>query len=176
MRRHTPDFFLHSGDTIYADGVIKDEVELATAQIGQQGPDPTKAQGRRDARRIPRGKYNLMDEHLRAFNAEVPTFFQWDDHEVTEQLVGLEGPSDAATPEVGGACSPPAPARAFHEMTPIRYSRPSPAGSIARSPTGRCSTCSSSTCAAYRGPNGPEPGRDADGPTRILGPERAGPG
>jgi phosphodiesterase/alkaline phosphatase D-like protein len=27
--------------------------------------------------------YNLMDEHIRAFNAEVAQFFQWDDHEVT---------------------------------------------------------------------------------------------
>ena len=32
-----------------------------------------------------RGNYvnNLMDEQLRAFNAEVMQFFQWDDHEVT---------------------------------------------------------------------------------------------
>jgi len=28
-------------------------------------------------------KYNFMDEHVRAFNAEVPIFVQWDDHEVT---------------------------------------------------------------------------------------------
>src|SRR5262245_60492837 len=28
MAKHTPDFFLHSGDTIYADGAMKDEVEL----------------------------------------------------------------------------------------------------------------------------------------------------
>ena len=28
IAKHTPDFFLHSGDTIYADGVMKDEVEL----------------------------------------------------------------------------------------------------------------------------------------------------
>ena len=28
-------------------------------------------------------KYNLLDKNLRAFNAEVPIFAQWDDHEVT---------------------------------------------------------------------------------------------
>ena len=28
-------------------------------------------------------KYNLLDANLRQFNAEVPTFAQWDDHEVT---------------------------------------------------------------------------------------------
>ena len=29
-------------------------------------------------------KYNLLDANLRAFNAEVPIFAQWDDHEVTD--------------------------------------------------------------------------------------------
>ena len=28
-------------------------------------------------------EYNLLDENVRAFNAEVPMFAQWDDHEVT---------------------------------------------------------------------------------------------
>jgi alkaline phosphatase D len=28
IARHTPDFFLHSGDTIYADGPLLDEVDL----------------------------------------------------------------------------------------------------------------------------------------------------
>ncbi|EPM90931.1 alkaline phosphatase, partial [Pseudomonas syringae pv. actinidiae ICMP 18804] len=28
-------------------------------------------------------RYNLMDENLRRFNAEVPQIWQWDDHEVT---------------------------------------------------------------------------------------------
>ena len=34
MARHEPDFFLHSGDTIYADGPMNDEVELADARDG----------------------------------------------------------------------------------------------------------------------------------------------
>ena len=28
IAKHQPDFFLHSGDTIYADGPLKDEVDL----------------------------------------------------------------------------------------------------------------------------------------------------
>src|SRR6516164_3575550 len=28
-------------------------------------------------------KYNLLDKNVLAFNAEVPIFAQWDDHEVT---------------------------------------------------------------------------------------------
>ena len=30
-----------------------------------------------------RYKYNLLDEHVRRFNAEVPQIWQWDDHEDT---------------------------------------------------------------------------------------------
>ena len=30
-----------------------------------------------------RYRYNLLDENLRRFNAEVPQIWQWDDHEVT---------------------------------------------------------------------------------------------
>ena len=37
-------------------------------------------------------KYNLLDANLRAFNAEVPMFAQWDDHEVTNDW----WPGDAA--------------------------------------------------------------------------------
>ncbi|MFX5268098.1 alkaline phosphatase D family protein, partial [Acinetobacter baumannii] len=33
MRRHRPDFFLHSGDTIYADGPIQPEVKLADGKL-----------------------------------------------------------------------------------------------------------------------------------------------
>ena len=54
MRKHRPDFLLHSGDTIYADGVIQSEVKLADGKIWKNITDPGKGQGRRDARRIPR--------------------------------------------------------------------------------------------------------------------------
>jgi phosphodiesterase/alkaline phosphatase D-like protein len=30
-----------------------------------------------------RHRYNLLDENVRGFNAEVPQIWQWDDHEVT---------------------------------------------------------------------------------------------
>src|ERR1700741_4050354 len=33
MKKHAPDFFLHSGDTIYADGIIQPEVKLAEGKI-----------------------------------------------------------------------------------------------------------------------------------------------
>jgi phosphodiesterase/alkaline phosphatase D-like protein len=40
-------------------------------------------------------KYNLLDDNLRAFNAEVPMLAQWDDHEVTNDW----SPIISLTPE-----------------------------------------------------------------------------
>ena len=54
MRKHKPDFLLHSGDTIYADGIIPAEVKLRRRQDLEERHDPGKGQGRRNARRIPR--------------------------------------------------------------------------------------------------------------------------
>ena len=64
-------------------------------------------------------KYNFMDEHVRAFNAEVPIFVQWDDHEVTNNW----SPSKqlpAAYKERNISLLAARAARAFHEMYPIR--------------------------------------------------------
>lgn len=40
MRKHRPDFLLHSGDTIYADGVIPPRSSLPTARSGRTSPSP----------------------------------------------------------------------------------------------------------------------------------------
>ena len=84
MRKHRPDFLLHSGDTIYADGVIPSEVKLADGKIWKNVTIPEKAKVAEtlDEYRAAH-KYNFTDDNVRAFNAEVPIFVQWDDHEVT---------------------------------------------------------------------------------------------
>ena len=84
MARHTPDFFIHSGDTIYADGAMNDEVEL---KDGSKWKNTVLIDEKRKVAETLnefRGqwKYNLMDSHVRELNAICPTFFQWDDHEV----------------------------------------------------------------------------------------------
>lgn len=83
MRRARPDFFIHSGDTIYADGVIQAEVKLDDGRVWKNVVTPEKAKVAETLAEF-RGnqRYNLLDENLRRFNAEVPTFAQWDDHEV----------------------------------------------------------------------------------------------
>lgn len=83
MRRLKPDFFIHSGDTIYADNPIKSEVKLADGKIWRNLVTPEKSKVAETLKEF-RGNYlyNLMDENIRRFNAEVPQLMQWDDHEI----------------------------------------------------------------------------------------------
>ncbi|TWI54367.1 alkaline phosphatase D [Pseudomonas duriflava] len=84
MRQRHPDFFLHSGDTIYSDGPL--EAQLTTVEGKVWRNITTEAKSKvAEALDEYRGnyRYNLMDENLRRFNAEVPQIWQWDDHETT---------------------------------------------------------------------------------------------
>ena len=84
MLRNRPDFFIHNGDTIYADGSIAAEQKMPDGQIWKNLVSEDKAKSAETLAEF-RGnyKYNLIDKNVLAFNAEVPIFAQWDDHEVT---------------------------------------------------------------------------------------------
>jgi alkaline phosphatase D len=84
IRRLQPDFFIHSGDYIYADNPIPPEVTLADGTVWKNITIPEKAKVAETLAEF-RGNYvyNLMDEHVRRFNAEVAQLIQWDDHETT---------------------------------------------------------------------------------------------
>jgi phosphodiesterase/alkaline phosphatase D-like protein len=87
MRRTQPDFFIHSGDNIYADGPLLPEVKNAAGEVIWRNsyldvvPEKLKvAETLHEFRR--NYLYNRYDEHVRAFSAEVPQIWQWDDHEI----------------------------------------------------------------------------------------------
>ena len=82
MHATMPDFFVHSGDTVYSDGPIAPEVVEPDGQVWRNLviPEVTKVAERLTEFRG-RHRYNLMDENLRAFYSEVPVIAQWDDHE-----------------------------------------------------------------------------------------------
>ena len=84
MRKSRPDFFIHSGDNIYADGPIPAEIKLPNGETWKNIVTEEKSKPAETLAEF-RGnyKYNLLDANVRAFNAEVPIFSQWDDHEVT---------------------------------------------------------------------------------------------
>ncbi|MET7857426.1 alkaline phosphatase D family protein [Streptomyces sp. NPDC005318] len=83
MRRLDPDFFLCSGDNIYADGVIEPSVTLPDGRVWRNITTEEKAKVAETLAEY-RGnfRYNLLDDNLRKFNAQVPSIIQWDDHEV----------------------------------------------------------------------------------------------
>ena len=123
MRQRQPLFFIHSGDTIYADGPIPASLTPKTACVWTNlvTPQVAKVAETLDEFRG-RYRYNLIDENLRRFNAEVPQIWQWDDHEVMQQLVGLARTCQTtpATPRRTCRCSSRAGARAFREYAPMR--------------------------------------------------------
>ena len=82
MLEQQPDFFIHSGDTVYADGPIEAQKQQPDGTMWKNIVIDEKVKNAETLREF-RGqyKYNLMDDNLRAFNAQVPMFAQWDDHE-----------------------------------------------------------------------------------------------
>jgi alkaline phosphatase D len=83
MRRMQPDFFVHSGDTIYADNPLLPEKKLPDGKVWKNIVTEAKSKVAETLDEY-RGnyRYNLLDENLRRFNAEVPMLAQWDDHDV----------------------------------------------------------------------------------------------
>ncbi|MEQ1910129.1 MAG: alkaline phosphatase D family protein [Vicinamibacterales bacterium] len=83
MRQTRPDFFIHCGDTIYADGPIAPAQTLSDGTVWKNLVTEEVSKVAETLREY-RGRYayNLLDEHVRRFSAEVPQIWQWDDHEV----------------------------------------------------------------------------------------------
>jgi alkaline phosphatase D len=121
MLRHRPDFFIHSGDTIYADGPIAAEVKLPDGGVWKNVVLEEKAKVAETLAEFRANyKYNLLDQHLRAFNAAVPMLAQWDDHEVinnwspSKSLAEDNRYTVKQVPLLAARA-----ARAFHEYMPI---------------------------------------------------------
>lgn len=83
IRQLNPDFFIHSGDTIYADSPISAEVNLDDGSVWKNVTTQEKSKVAQTLAEF-RGNYiyNLLDENVRRFNAQVPQLVQWDDHEI----------------------------------------------------------------------------------------------
>jgi alkaline phosphatase D len=170
MRKHRPDFLLHSGDAVYADGPIKSEVTLPDGKVWKNFTTPEKAKVAETLDEFRAAhKYNFMDEHLRAFNAEVPVFVQWDDHDVVNNW----SPSKelpAAYKERNITLLAARAARAFHEMYPMRESITEPGRVYRTLNYGPHLEIFMLDERSYRGANGPNQ-QDTYGPESFfLGP------
>ena len=148
MLNNRPDFFIHSGDNIYADCAIAAERVLPNGEIWKSFVTEEKSKNAETLAEF-RGnyKYNLLDRNLRAFNAEVPIFAQWDDHEVRDDWgPGEITRADHARPELlmlaARGC------RAFHEFTPMRDCPAEPGRIYRKLSYGPMLDVSSSICVA----------------------------
>ena len=79
-----PQFFVHSGDMIYADNPILESVTLNDGTIWKNLVTDAKSRVASSLDDF-RGNYlyNLLDANVRAFHQRVPYVVQWDDHETT---------------------------------------------------------------------------------------------
>ena len=167
-----PDFFIHSGDTVYADGPLEESVELPDGGTWRNTviiPEKRKVAETLDEYRG-QWKYNLLDEHLRAMNAQIPTFFQWDDHEVVNNWSAAKDlvSDDRYTVKAIDVLSARA-GRAFHEMTPIRYVPEEPGRVYRKIAYGPHLDIFFLDLRSYRGPNSENLQDTASEPTTILG-------
>jgi alkaline phosphatase D len=159
MLRNRPDFFIHSGDNIYADGPIVAEVKLPDGQIWKNVVTEDKAKPAETLVEF-RGnyKYNLMDRNVLAFNAKVPIFSQWDDHEVTnnwwpgEPLTRAEHARKKYVDRNALLLAARA-SRAFHEYMPMRFTQAEPGRVYRKISYGPLLDIFMLDMRSYRGPN-----------------------
>ena len=176
MLRNRPDFFIHCGDTIYADIPILAEQKMPNGEIWKNVVIEEKAKPAETLAEF-RGnyKYNLLDKNLLAFNAEVPIFAQWDDHEVTnnwwpgEPLTRAEHRRGKYA-EVNALVLAARANRAFHEYMPLRFTQAEPGRIYRKISYGPLLDVFMLDMRSYRGPNG-EDLEETYGPAAyFLGP------
>lgn len=125
MRQLQPDVFIHSGDTIYADGPVPREMKLKNGTLWKNVVTEEKSKVAETLDEF-RGayRYNLLDRNLRRFNAEIPQLWQWDDHEVMNNWSPSKDIRDnAAYREKNVRLLTERGKRAFLDYSPIRFQR-----------------------------------------------------
>jgi len=175
MARHAPDFFIHSGDTIYADGPMDDEKEMPDSGVWKNTTLIDEKRKVAETLDEFRGqwKYNMMDDHVRAMNALVPTFFQWDDHEVVNNWSDSKDMlSDDRYTEKSVHVLQARASRAFHEMTPMRITPDEPGRVYRKINYGPLLDVFFIDLRSYRGPNTAEMTETLTDEQRVLGAEQ----
>jgi alkaline phosphatase D len=124
MARLEPDFFLHSGDTVYADGPLRSEVALPDGTVWRNIVTEEKSKVAETLDEF-RGqyRYNLLDEPLRRFGSTTAQIWQWDDHEVMNNWSpGKSIQEDGRYKEKNVPLLVARATRAFLEYAPLRPS------------------------------------------------------
>ncbi|PYQ24942.1 MAG: alkaline phosphatase, partial [Acidobacteria bacterium] len=118
--------------------------------------------------------YNLMDENVRRFNAEVAQIVLWDDHEVHDNWYPTEVLDDDPRYTVKSVALLAARARrAFLEHHPIRLGGQDPERVYRSFPYGPAIEVFALDMRSYRGPNSPNRGASLGPDSAILGAAQA---
>jgi alkaline phosphatase D len=156
MRKVSPDFFLHCGDTIYADGPMQAQLKLpdgsmwnniVTDEVSKVAETLNEFRGRY--------RYNLLDANVRAMAAEVPQVWQWDDHEVSNNWSDSKDVSgDARYTEKNVPLLVGRATRAFLDYAPLRRGSDAESERVYRHlPQGPLLDLFVVDMRSYRGPN-----------------------
>lgn len=178
MLRNRPDFFIHSGDTIYSDGPLREEVKLADGSIWKNVVTEAKSKPAETLDEY-RGnyKYNLTDKNVLAMNAEIPIFAQWDDHEVTNnwwphEPLTREEHQRKKYVEKNMLVMAARGARAFHEYLPIRSTPAEPMRVYRKLAYGPLLDVIMLDTRSYRGPNGQNKEESYGPSAHYFGPQQ----
>lgn len=115
------DFFIFSGDMIYADNPLVPEYDLGQGQVWHNVMVPEKVKVAESLGEF-RGnfRYNLLDVPFRTFLSRTPLVVQWDDHEVRNNwFPGQVLEADIRYSEKSADLLSARARRAFMEYTPI---------------------------------------------------------
>jgi len=124
MRALNPDFFIHCGDTIYADGPLQAEINASDGSVWRNHVLTEEKSKVAETLREFRGahRYNQLDANVRRFASEVMQVWQWDDHEVTNNWSTSKNlAADNRYTEKNVALLTARGARAFLENAPMRW-------------------------------------------------------
>ncbi|HXY98890.1 MAG TPA: alkaline phosphatase D family protein [Stellaceae bacterium] len=171
MRRANPDFFIHSGDQIYADNPIAAEIRTDDGRPWKNLTAPGKAQVAQSLVDY-RGNfaYNFLDANKRRFAAEVPFLVQWDDHEVRNnwypgQILGDERYTKERSASLLAAWA----RRALFEYNPMRFDVDDPERVYRSFSFGPALEVFMLDERSYRGPNSPNRQSVLDADSAFVG-------
>jgi alkaline phosphatase D len=173
MRRLEPDLFVHLGDTIYADNPVEETVKLDDGTLWRNVVTPAKAKVAETLDEF-RGNYlyNLLDENLRRFNAEVAQVVLWDDHEVLNNWYPGRVIDDPRYTEKSVALLAARARRAFLEHQPLRFASSDPERIYRSIPYGPLLELFVIDMRSTRGPNTADDQPAAGPDTVLMGPEQ----
>ena len=178
IEKLSPQFFVHSGDMIYADNPIPAELTLQDGSVWKNVTTAAKSKPASSLEDF-RGNYlyNLLDSNVQAFHRSVPIIASWDDHETTnnwypqQSLRSRKDRDHYDATEFGSQLASRA-RQAFFEYTPLMPQASGERRIYRKFSRGPLLDLFVLDLRTYRGPNSANNQLQLDSQSTILGPEQ----